>query len=109
MTINGELFRLASGISMKTIVLIIFLATQSLWKCPTSHQNANGLDWLFKLFVTSSDEELEAQLCKYLLRTLCTDITNLLLSSVVTSENLMSDVDPTTLTAEVNMVPYSPI
>ncbi|XP_033636032.1 E3 UFM1-protein ligase 1-like isoform X2 [Asterias rubens] len=45
------------------------------------------------------DEELENQLCKYLLRSLGTDITNLLLSSV-TTENLMSDVDPTTLTTE---------
>ncbi|XP_022089822.1 E3 UFM1-protein ligase 1-like isoform X2 [Acanthaster planci] len=45
------------------------------------------------------DEDLENQLSKYLIRTLCTDITNLLLSAV-TSENLMSEVNPTTLNAE---------
>ncbi|XP_038048122.1 E3 UFM1-protein ligase 1-like isoform X2 [Patiria miniata] len=45
------------------------------------------------------DEDLENQLSKYLIRTLCTDITNLLLSAV-TSENLMSEVDPTTLNVE---------
>ncbi|XP_072018738.1 E3 UFM1-protein ligase 1-like [Amphiura filiformis] len=45
------------------------------------------------------DEDIESQLSKYLVKTLCTDITNLLFCGVA-SENQLSEMDPADVTAE---------